>query len=1161
MPPFCRLRGVLKLLLIMKFVLLFLVMGTLQAHSKVFSQQKVSLTMKDAKMKKVLSAIEHVSPYRFIYADNILPKDLRINLSAREEPLTDLLDRVFSGTRLTYKILADSLIALGTTRQYLQDIRIRGKITDSTNGQPLIGVTVQIKGSNIGTTTGPDGTFSLDVPENAVLQISYVGYVPREMVAGKQSFLAIALSPTSTGLNQVVVIGYGSREKKDVTTSISTINADQISKSGTVSPEFAMQGRMPGVYVSGNTGSPLDRPTIQIRGVNTWGVSSPLYVIDGVPVTELGAGIEGQDARVADIRSPINIMSMISPDDIASISVLKDASAAAIYGVRAANGVVLITTKSGQKGKPRISFNARYGIQQVTKKWHTLNTQQYVNFYKQSYAANPAFVLDPWFDPSSSQYLGNTQQSYDWQTPLVNKNAPTQDYSLRVSGGSDHTDYDFSLGYNNTESSLLYQRLERYSVAMKVNSQVTPWLKVGVNNRLAYEQDNDNNGPDLSDLAMTPPWQPIYADGPDYLEGYAPVVVGYNNSGAWDNTKLYGDGTRINTYGMSALTYRHYNFVRDLGSTYVELDPVKGLKIKGSVNVDWFRQRRFEFLNYLSNYFSYTAGDPKQFGGGTSTGDYNIRDIVNFNLVKELSVTYDRDFGGHHINLLLDGMNQQFNASYVSPESQYNTTTDPSLLNLGGANQYTLVQSDRFRWALASVMGRLGYNYRSKYYLDFTVRRDGSSRFAPENRWGTFPAASAAWRLTSEPFLREVTWLNDLKFRIGWGKLGNQEVRPMAYVSAISDLPMFAFGSLPGGDGIGNYQTGAAMFSFPNPDLQWEKTTTSNIGFDAVLFNNLNLTAEYYHKLTDGILQETPIPPSVGSIENPVANIASVLNEGFEFSADYSGKLSKNWGFSVGGNFSTTRNKVLKTYEDIPFNTAVGRIEEGYPVNYIYGFKVGGMFQESKEAADYDNRVKDTYVSQDHQPGDLWFQDINGQPSKGHPFYTPGADSVIDNYDQTYLGSAIPKFFYGFNVGLTYKTFDFSAFFQGVGGVHKYSTVLMNLENTGTRGNNMITEVLQAWTPENTHTSIPRAVVNDPEANGRTSSRFVGNAAYLRFANTQLGYTLPKGLYHSLGGLENLRVYLSASNLFVITQWKGLDPENDNNPMPRVITFGISGRF
>lgn len=1151
----------------MKLTFALVFMFSMQVSATVFSQEtKLSLQLDRVNIQDALRAIEKKSSYRFLYKDDLLDGQQKVSISANNEPLSGILKRLLTSTGLSFRTMANKLVVIAPVGETLKELTVKGRVKDAAGGLPLIGVTVQLKNSKLGTLTDMNGNFSITVPDNATLVVSYVGYVQKEVPVNGQANIEILLESAATGLNQVVVIGYGSREKKDVTSSISSISSEEIAQSVTMSPEFAIQGRMTGVHVSGNTGNPMSRPTIRIRGVNTWGVSDPLYVIDGIPITELGGGIEGQeDARVRDVRGPVNVLAMIDPNDIASISVLKDASAAAIYGVRAANGVILITTKRGMKGTPVVDFSARYGVQNVIKKWDVLNTGQYVDFYKTAYAANPAFTLDPWFDPSSPGYLGNITDTYDWQTPIVNKNAPTQDYSVRISGGSERTDYSFSLGYNNTEGVLVNQRYERYAGAFKLNTRINKWLQTGINYRMNFINGNDYTPTDISDRALTAPWQPIYdPNGPLQLKGYAQGVKGYNPNGSWSADKLYGEGTRVNSLGLMALNSARYKSLRNMGTLFVELEPLPNLKIKGSVSIDAYTHERKSFQNYQANYFSYTAGDPKSMGGGSSVGSYSERHNANFNLVKELSVNYARNFSGHNIDVLVNAMDQQYNARLGQISTDYMTTTNPALWSIDADRAYTDAQTDQFRYALEGLLGRVAYNYKSKYYLDAIVRYDGSSRFAKGNRWGVFPAVSAAWRISAEPFMENHPWVNDLKLRAGWGELGNQEVRNFAYISAVDKNPMYAFGSLPGGNGYGNYMLGAALFSFPNPNIQWEKTATTNFGIDGVLWNHLNVTMEYYIKKTSGILQATTLPPSVGAKNQPIANIASVKNSGFEMSVGYQGKIGEV-GFNAGANITTVKNEVLSTYNDVPLDGAwPSRIETGYSMNYIYGYQLGGIFRDQAAADAYDAVYNDRNAQQAYKAGDAWFRDLNGpaNAANGHRFYTPGGDSIVDNYDRTYLGKTIPGYFYGFNIGLNYKGLDLSAFFQGVGDVQKYNSARQNLENTGTRGNNMSSSVLNAWTPQNAGSDMPRAVVGDPNANARLSSRFVENAGYLRLGNAQLGYTFPKHIQQALGGiLQHLRIYAAVSNGFVITRWKGLDPENDLQPMPRTFTFGLNSRF
>lgn len=1153
-----------KLLLIMKISILISFTLILQISASVYSQSaKLDINASETKVKDILKIIESSSNFRFFFNDELVELDRRLSISASKKDIHEILGSIFKNSNISYKIFDNNVIVIAPTINFAQQTKVEGIITDVTNGEPVIGANVLIEGTTLGTITDVNGKFSMDVPnKDVVLVVSSLGFNTERVTLNGQVSLVIKLVPDIKKLEEVVVIGYGNRSKKDITTSISTISSKSISKSIALSPQMAMQGTMSGVQVSGNTGNPMDRPTVRIRGVNTWGVADPLYVIDGVPITELGGGIEGaEDARVSDVRGPVNIMTLIDPNDIESISVLKDASAAAIYGVRASNGVILITTKRGTNDTPQVEFSARYGVQNVVKKWNTLTTPEYVDFYKKAYAANPSQALDPEFNPSSPLYLGNIQETYDWQSPLINKNAPTQDYSLRISGRSTKTDYYASGSYTSNEGSLIGEGLDRYSLNLKLNTQASKMLKIGVNYRLGYLKGYDNNGSNLTDIAITPPWQPIY--DPNGLEGYAQVVPGYNAAGVWKTDKLYGQGTRANHFGRMAINDTKYNTIRNFGDAYIEFNPFKGLSIKGSFSLDWYKNDRNQFLDYNDAYFNSGAAAPNSRGGGKSVGQYEERYTTNFNNTQEVVVNYQTKFGKHHFDVLLSGMDQQYNAKYLTAQTQYMSTRVDYLWTLGGENAYTMLESEKYRWALVGLLGRLSYNFDNKYYFDVTTRRDGSNRFAPANRWGIFPSASAAWRISAEPFMQDISWINDIKIRTGWGQLGNQEVRNLAYLSPIEKRPTYAFGSNPGSDGLGIYGVGAAMYSFPNPDLEWEKTTTINFGMDAVLFSNLSASIEYYDKQTDGILQTTNIPPSVGSKLNPVANIASVKNSGIEFSLQYNNSLG-DFRYNAGANFTTVKNKVLSTYKGIPFGGNTSRIEDGYSMNYLWGYKVGGIFQSQEEIDEWLITYKDKNITQNYKPGDRWFVDVNGAPvqNNGNGFYSSQPDGTVDDYDRVYLGKTIPGYFYGFNLGMEYKNFDFSANFVGVGDVQKHNSALLTMEWTAARGQNASKNVLNAWTPENPSRTMARAVVGDPNRNLRFSNLYVENASYLRLNNVQLGYTIPKIGLNALGNqLSYIRIYTSISNAFVITKWRGLDPENDSSPMPRTFNFGINARF
>lgn len=1156
---------------IMKLTTFLFLLTAFQVFARGTYSQVTSLNLElgETTVENVLKEIEAQSEFYFLFNQKLVDTERKINLHVTDKKIHDVLAQVFTGTAVDFVIL-DRQIVLSPP-EYLAEIKtglmesqqrqVSGQVRDATSGELLPGVNVIVLGTTTGAITDQDGRYILDIPEgDVILVFSYVGYQRKEVPVGDRSVVDVQLEAELEQLEEVVVIGYGARKSRDVTTSISRISSESLEKSIGMSPEIAMQGRMTGVQVSGTTGNPMDRPTIRIRGVNTWGISSPLYVIDGVPITELGSGYDAiENARYSDVRGPLNIMATIDPNDIESISVLKDASAAAIYGVRAANGVILITTKQGKQGAPRVEFSSRYGIQNIPGSYDVLNTAQYTDHVRKVMASDTTITIFPenegLFDPSDPRYLGDSP-TYDWQDAIKNRNAPTQDYSLRVSGATERMDYFVSGSFTGAEGALINNYLERLSGSFKLNTRITDWIKLGVTYRTTFVEGETPGRNSLNDRAQTPPWQPIYDETNPY--GYAPVVGGIQPDGTYKGAVLYGRGTRINTLGEVNSKEHSYENRRHLGNVYLEVEPLKNLLVTGRVSMDRYENIRYQFDPIGASVFDYTVGDPRSLGGGNSVGRYGERTTWNNNLIKELFVNYNNSFGAHNLDLLFSFMDQHYDSKYVLGSTEYMTTTLPYLRRMGGEPEFTSLESDMTRHALQGLLWRAGYNYNYTYYLDLVLRRDGSARFAPENRWGTFPAVSAAWRIKNEAFMQNMDWINDLKLRAGWGQLGNQEVRDLAYLSVIETKPTFAWGNTP--DARGNFHTSAVVFGLPNRSLQWEKTTTFNAGFDAILIEGLSLTMEYYNKLTDGILQSVSLPNSVGITLQPVDNIASVRNRGFEVALNYAGRIGELQ-YNFGGNFTLNENEVISTYKGIPlFDQG---IEEGYPLFYVRGYQLEGMFQDRGEIDSWLANYEDVnYQVAKIAPGDFYFMDLRGEPEEEGEFYTEGPDGVINSFDQVYLGKSIPGHFYGFNLNLAYRGFDLSASFTGVGDVVRFNGTRRALENTAAEGNNMSVTVLNSWSPENRDTDMPRIMKNDPANNFRNSDYWLESAAYTRLNNVQIGYTLPGEVYSfTNNNLKNLRIYAGSSNLLLITPWSGLDPENDGYPMPRVFFVGLNASF
>lgn len=1074
-----------------------------------------------------------------------------------------------------------------------ENVSVSGKVIDSSNNLPVSNASISIKGkSKGGTITDANGMFKITIPKGTVLVISSINYVTQEIIVGNELELNIVLAPKSSELNEVIVIGYGERKKKDVTGSVSTVSSKDIEKSTSMTPELALQGRAPGVFVESGGGEPQARPTIRIRGVNTFGYAEPLYVIDGVPIYEGGAGVNS--GAIGDIRSPVNIFSLVDPSDIESISVLKDASAAAIYGVRASNGVILITTKRGKTGKPKVEANASYAVQNIPKTIDVLNTQQYFALVTEAYNNNPDMdngnvitmgqKFGALYSPDSAQYAGNAP-TYDWQNQLLNKNAPIRNYSVKVSGGTDAFNYYFSAGYTKTESPLKGDDLQRYSIATNIDSKISKIFSAGLSLRLIQENSLYNTQADLPTMMSTIPFQPFF--DPSDPTGFAPVASGsfvanpdYDptllNAGApfifadGDPKLIWGPQSRFNVFAFQAINNTAYDLYNALGNGYIQAEPVKGLKIKASLGGSYYFNLRKQWQGFDAWRFSQTPGNPYAGQDGNSKGSYGERQGRTNNLNKELTVNYNHTFAKDHSVDIIVGASEQFARWYITDLSGQVNYSDPQFRAIVNQPPYTtgfagILQEDD----LIGYLSRVSYKYKEKYYLDATFRYDGSSRLAPGHKWDKFPSFAAAWRISSEKFFPKTNFINDLKLRGGYGKLGNyQSAGYYEFLSGVSLTPDYSLGS-GNGDPFGTQLQGAALPSFANTSLTWEKVRTTNIGFDALLLgNHVTLTAEYYNKKTYGIIQSVSLPPNTG-IQNPAdLNIAEVRNRGIEVDAGYNGKLGPV-NFYVSGNITTVNNKVVKLYGGTPLGNEFGRIEEGYSMFYLWGYKVGGIFQSQAEIDAWRQTHADVNIGQSltdqsagyqYKPGDMYFQDVYGNPTDPKQRYSPNPDSLINSNDRTYLGKTIPGYYYGFNIAANWKGFDLSIFFQGVGDVQKYNSVRAGLESMSGLANQWTT-VLNRWTPDNPSATMPRAVYGDPAQTTRFSSRFVENAGYLRLKNIQLGYSVPKQILSRTGFVQGLHLYVSCINLFTITQYTGLDPENDLIPPTRQFLAGINASF
>ena len=1180
---------------------LFTVVLTICMHISVFAfGQKVSISRKDVSLSTVIKEIKRQSGYNFLYDAGAFFNAPKISVEAKNAEVAEVLDQCFDGLDLNY-IIRDKYVIISKkvltmeSQSVLQQRTVIGRVVDEKR-EPLEGVTVRVAQSAAITTTDASGDFQLQIPSSQVtLAFSLLGFQPQEVSIGAdQQRLNIVMVPTISNLDEVVVVGFGVRRKGDLTGSISTVTAADIGRIPQASPQFALQGHTTGVRVAPVSGNPNEAPQIFVRGVGTWnGTSQPLYVVDGQIFEPPRDGNEDVISS-GSLRTPPNIFNLINANDIESISVLKDASAAAIYGSRAANGVVLITTKRGKSERPIIEFDANMAMQN-TPTMKMLNTDQYVSLVNEMYenSLNPDVGIErnlygreeaqefvkltsynPQFDPQSPYYISD-RTTYNWQDELVDKNALNQNYSLRVSGATSRVDYYVSGGYFDQYGGINQNRLKRYTGAINLNVKATDWAKVGVNYKYT-NQTSTNYAGDLEALAYAPPWQPIY--NANHPTGFETVIDPYLLSDTWQGLKKYGQGTIQNHAALAEFNTPYFDLNRNFGQFFVEFTPLKGLVLRGSLNLDYTKQDRWGLDQMvITSYFLPTGQNPRTQYPNAPNSVARLEHRINnsFNYQSDFTASYTKTFAEkHNLNLVVGVQDQRHRRETVNlnTDNLGNIPENPRYTGWGGdlANNNSFYSWNHRFWF--GMVGRASYNFDSKYYLDVSMRRDASNGFAREFRWGNFYAFAGAWRISSEPFF-DVEFVDDLKLHGGWGEAGNDEaaVGRYAFLSRVNTgLTTYRWGS-GSGDPIGGLNNGATVADFPNPSLSWEVAKTVNIGVDATLFRNrLNVSAEWYRRMTSGILQTVSLPLSVGT-SNPLFNIGELENKGVDLMIGFKDRAGA-FNYGISGNISFVGNKVTKLYNDQPLLIAglhrrhadnVVRIEEGRSIGTIWGYKMGGIFQSREEieayyAANPDNNVTNINLV---APGDMYFLDVQGNSTDDEPFYSKTPDGQINDFDRTEIGNVLPGYTYGLNLNVGWKGFDFVANFYGEGDVDRVNSTRRRFESM-TGVHNHLTTTLDRWTPSHTNTGVPRAVVGDPAGNNRISDRWVEDASFFRLNTWQLGYSLQNSALASLKNtVSSLRIYVGGNNNIYLHRWSTVDPVNDQFPLPKTFTVGLNARF
>jgi len=1048
------------------------------------------------------------------------------------------------------------LVVLFGTAQ-AQNRTLTGRVVDAADSRGLPGVNVLLKGTTNGTTTDAEGNFRLTVPNGtATLVISSVGFLSQEVSAGNSGTINVSLQSDTRALNEVVVVGYGQKTTRKLTESIGTVQARDITRLPVASPEAAIQGRLSGVQITNVDGTPGGPVSIRIRGVSTVGNNQPLFVVDGVPI---GDGTGNQ----------------INPADIENISVLKDASSASIYGLRAANGVVLITTKRGKQGKPRVNFDVYTGVQNFPKEYNMLSTTDYLALAQEAQANANAqsglkpgdkdyLVLHPDLRPGGKYTTVDNRQEF--RDAVINDNAPIRNYNLSISGGNENSNYFVSGAYFQQNSIVKKWDLGRYSFRVNSDHRVGKRLKVGQALTVSYTQTKrgSNAGGDGFIYAGTinqPPFFSIYDRD---------RLVPNNRYGFTGNAGVAGL-TILNVAGINQVVDNTDRGARLLGNIYGELEIIKGLRFRSVAALDYGVSRNTAWRP------GYTAAE---LGQERNTNEFNDSRGEGVQKVFTNTLSYDGVFGGHTINAIAGTEYQEirsnslgytgFNFQSTNPNFYQNVSNQQGNSDGKGGFLFNNVGAGLSQRAYAAYFGRVSYDFRDKYLVTFTARYDMTSNFAPENRAKLFPSVSAAWRLSSEEFFKDkVPFITDLKLRASWGQLGNDKIGlDFPYVARVVQAPWYTLGV--------NQSSfkGSGVPALINRGLRWETNESIDAGFDATLFGRLNILATYYNRNTKDFLYSLPVNLSSGFGSIPV-NLGQVNNRGIELETSYRTQLSKGATLELFGNITTIRNRLValapgvQEYSSGNYRTAVG-----YPIGYFYGYNALGVYQNQEQA---NAALPDVTVNKRKPvPGDLIFEDNNGPGTDGAQF-SGQPDGQITVEDRTYLGKSIPDFFYGFGANATFKGFDLAILFQGVAGNSVYNTFRANAENLLGGGRNALASVSERWQGEGTSNEMPRATAIDLNSNNRFSSRWVESGSFLRFKNVQLGYSLPRVVLDKVKAFQSARVYVAATNLFRITKYSGLDPEvvsygsaasqlqagtdNANIPQPVTVQIGANLTF
>jgi TonB-linked SusC/RagA family outer membrane protein len=1151
-----------KLMRIMKCCLCFIFTGIGTCLASKSYSQEVFFTMKydNGTLKEVIHEIEQKSEFIFFYLDNSLDLNRKVSIHVRNGNIETILDKLFAGTNNRYYISDRQIIiskekgTVSATNPVVQQTRaVTGVVRDDAG--PVIGANIVVKGTTNGTVTDLNGNFTLsNIANNAVIQVSYIGYVTQEITITSQTTLDILLQSDSEAIEEVVVVGYGTQRKRDLTGAVVSVNSSKLKERSYSNVMQSLAGQLPGIQISQAQGAPGFAPSIKIRGASTINAgATPLYVVDGIPIED-GSPTETTSQspnQVRNLSSNMNPLNMINPQDIESIEILKDASSAAIYGSRGANGVVLITTKQGKAGATKIDINYEFGVSDVARRIDLMNGPEFIDFTiaarNNSWITSGAGHLasdpnslrpenlripDAFTDPAWLERIGN---GTDWQDILF-RTAYSHNVQASVSGGNEKTQFMISSGYLNSEGTVDNTYYNRMTARANIRHKISSHFNVGLNMSFARMDESSFGTEGKSDVvSLAVQSDPIF-----------PAVNERGTYGFLDPSSIWYPafgGYSLNLWHPWAITREteRQKITNNMtGVGFVEWHIIDGLTFKTSLNGSVNTARLDEFQNEGQNW-GWSVWQP-------ATGYYRSANISNWTW--ENTLNYSKVFADHAITGLLGYTAQEQRTDLASIQSQDFPNDIVHTLDAGKPTAGTTTASE---WSLLSYLARATYSYQGKYLASTAIRADGCSRFGANNPWGYFPSASVAWRISQEPFLTEQPWLDNMKIRLSYGVTGNNQISDYGAVGLLASTN-YAFG--------GTVYPGLYTNTYPDKDLKWEKTQQVNLGLDVALWNNrLNITLDFYHSKTVDMLLNVPVPVLSG-FTSRLTNIGQLQNRGLELNISSRNIAGGDFGWTTDFNISGNRNKVLKlgindAPVDIQNSSTICRTEVGQPISNYFGYVYDGVIMTAADLDKYPHLKNAGY-----EPGDPIIRDVNG-------------DGTLTPDDRTIIGNYQPDFIWGMTNTFSYKGLEFSFLLQGVQG-----NEIFNQEGRFTKeyngGRNAYKSISGFWKSESNpgdgQTFKPR-VIPAHTVEQQSCSWWVEDGSFVRIRNVRLGYTLPASLSRKLF-INSAKIYVNVENLFVFSDYLNYDPEGSTfqtgamvgldygtYPNPRTFTLGINFNF